>query len=304
VSYRGWMRRPRPFDGPAMVDRASERRSRVDLDAAGGLVVSNGAVLMEEDRLIIVPASGRPAGFSTSFLGSVDGEDLVVVGVDPGYSPESPARMVPLREALIALSRDDRRSRDLELAIMAVAMGEWHVRHAYCSRCGGSTEPGDGGWVRRCPHGHETYPRTDPAVIVAITDEHDRILLAHVEYHSPGRYSHLAGYVEPGESFEQAAFREIREEASLRLEGLEYAGSQPWPFPASIMVAFRAKAASADLEVDGVEVTDAMWVTRDELRERLEDGAVRLASPGTIARTLIHDWYGGDPVGDAGVVRA
>ena len=286
------------------MDRASERRAAVDLRAAGALIVSNGAVLMDEDRLAIVPASGRPDGFSTSFLGSVDGDDLVAVGVDSAYSPESPARMVPLREALIALSGDDHRLRDLELAIVAVAMGEWHVRHAHCSRCGGSTEPGDGGWVRRCPDGHETFPRTDPAVIVAITDERDRILLAHVAYQSPHRYSHLAGYVEPGESFEQAAFRETREEASLRLEGLEYAGSQPWPFPASIMVAFRAKAASADLKVDGIEVTDAMWVTREELKEGLGAGVIRLASPGTIARTLIHDWYGGDPAGDAGVVRA
>jgi NAD+ diphosphatase len=152
--------------------------------------------------------------------------------------------------------------------------------------------------------GHEHYPRTDPAVIVAITDERDRLLLAHVGYHSPGRYSHLAGYLEPGESLEQAAHREILEEASLRLEGLEYVGSQPWPFPASIMVGFRARAASTDLEVDGVEVTDAMWLTRDELRSRLSDGSIRLASPGTIARSLIHEWYGGNPVEDAGVADA
>jgi NAD+ diphosphatase len=130
------------------------------------------------------------------------------------------------------------------------------------------------------------------------------MLLAHVSYHSPLRYSHLAGYVEPGESLEQAAHREVFEEAGVVLAEMEYAGSQPWPFPASIMIAFRARASSTDIVVDGEEVTDAAWVTRTELADRVAAGEMILAPPGSIARHLIHSWYGG-PVADAdGVLSA
>jgi NAD+ diphosphatase len=133
---------------------------------------------------------------------------------------------------------------------------------------------------------------------VAITDADDRMLLAHVSYHAPLRYSHLAGYVEPGESLEQAARREVFEESGITLAEVEYAGSQPWPFPASIMIGFRARAASTDFVVDGVEVTDAAWLTRPELARRVGAGEMILAPPGSIARYLIHSWYGG-PVPDA-----
>lgn len=291
----------RPLDGPSLVDRASDRRGDVDLASAEAIVVSAGAVLMEEGRVSIVPASGRPPGTSLSFLGVVGGRDYAVVEAEAGYEPNPPSRMVPLRQAVAALSRPGDRALDIELAVMSVGMAEWHERNAFCSRCGLRSEADDGGWVRRCPGGHESFPRTDPAVIVSITDEHDRLLLAHVGSRSPGRYSHLAGYVEPGESFEEAAHRETWEEASLRLGELTYVGSQPWPFPASIMVAFRAKATSRDLKVDGVEVTEAFWITRDQLRDRCTAGTVILASPGSIARTLIHDWYGADLVEDGGV---
>lgn len=253
----------------------------------------------------MVSAKDREPTSLAVFLGTFGGRDIVAVraGDDLGDAPDR--RMIPLRAALTALSSHDDRAEELELAVTAVAMIEWHERHLACGRCGEPTEPQNGGWMRQCAdHGQEHYPRTDPAVIVAITDEQDRLLLAHVAYHSPLRYSHLAGYVEPGESLEQAAHREIHEEASLRLEGLEYVGSQPWPFPASIMVAFRARAASSDLKVDGVEVTDAVWLTRGELRDRLADQTMRLASPGTIARSLIHEWYGANPVEDAGVADA
>ena len=253
----------------------------------------------------MVSAKDRQPSPLSVYLGQFGGRDIVAVRAGDVVSEAPGRRMAPLREALTALSIHDDRQEELELAVTAVAMIEWHERHLACGRCGGPTESRNGGWVRQCvEESHEHYPRTDPAVIVAITDEKDRLLLAHVAYHSPGRYSHLAGYVEPGESLEQAAHREIHEEASLRLEGLEYVGSQPWPFPASIMVAFRAHAESSDLKVDGVEVTDAMWLTRSELRDRLADKTLRLASPGTIARSLIHEWYGADPVQDAGVADA
>lgn len=275
------------------------------MDAADAVVASAGSILMEGGRLAVVAASHRPAAPLAVFLGDFEGRDIVATSAGDDSEGAPKGRLVPLREALATFSRAADREADLELAVTAVAMIEWHTRHQVCARCGALTEPRNAGWMRLClGEGHEHYPRTDPAVIVAITDERDRLLLAHVGYHTSGRYSHLAGYLEPGESLEQAAHREIREEASLRLDHLEYVGSQPWPFPASIMVGFTARATSTDLEVDGVEVTDAMWLTRDELRARLGDGSIRLASPGTIARSLIHEWYGGNPVEDAGVADA
>ncbi len=181
-------------------------------------------------------------------------------------------------------------------------MAVWHERNPMCSLCGVPTEVCEAGWLRKCPDdGRDHYPRTDPAVIVSITDADDRLLLSHVSYHSSRRYTHLAGYVEPGESLEQAAHREIFEESRLEVEDLAYVGSQPWPFPASIMVAFTARAKATEFTVDGEEVVDAKWFTREELTAQVADGTIVLAPPGSIARKLVHDWFGG-PVEEEGDV--
>jgi len=157
--------------------------------------------------------------------------------------------------------------------------------------CGDPTVPAKGGWVRRCERDdREHYPRTDPAVIVAITDPEDRLLLAHASYWSPRRYSHLAGYVEPGESLEQAAHREVAEESGLVLTSLTYVASQPWPFPASVMVAYRATVDDPALALDNDEITDAMWVSREELPSLVNDGTVILPPTGSVARSLLEDW--------------
>ena len=275
----------------------------MDLDACDAVVVVGATVLTDLGRLAIVPAAERPPARFAFYLGRVagsDGEGRDVVGIVPDGAPplRSSWAMVPLRGAFADLD-DEAEGVDRELATTAVAMATWHERAAQCPMCGSATETREGGWSRRCPtDGVDHYPRTDPAVIVAITDADDRMLLAHVSYHSPLRYSHLAGYVEPGESLEQAARREVFEESGVTLAELEYAGSQPWPFPASIMIGFRARAASTDIAVDGVEVTDAAWLTRQELARRVGAGEIILAPPGSIARHLIHSWYGG-PVPDA-----
>ncbi len=300
------MRAPWLLCEPLLVDRAAERRATIDLDRADAVVISGGTVLMDAGRLRILPEKERPPSAFAVFLGRHEGRDIVALPLEASDCMDgSTGDLVPLRQAFGSLGGSRELAPELELAVTAVAMIEWHARSQMCPRCGGSTEPGEGGWVRRCvPEGHEHYPRTDPAIIVAITDESDRLLLAHVAHHSPGRYSHLAGYLEPGESLEQTVHREVKEEASLTLDSLEYVGSQPWPFPASVMVAFRARARAADLRIDAYEVTDAMWVTRDDLVVRLVDGSISLASPGTIARDLVHEWYGGDPVLEAGVAEA
>ncbi|GEN80662.1 NAD(+) diphosphatase [Actinotalea fermentans] len=184
--------------------------------------------------------------------------------------------------------------RDADLATTAVALAEWHARHPRCTRCGALTRPEQAGWVRRCPDdGTEDYPRTDAAVIMAVTDDAGRILLAHGAHWPPHRYSTLAGFVEPGESLETAVRREVAEEAGVVVDEVAYVASQPWPFPASLMLGFRARATTTDVVVDGKELTDARWFTREELSAALRAGEVLLPMRTSIALALIEEWFGG-----------
>jgi NAD+ diphosphatase len=282
-----------PLAERPLLDRAAERRGTANLDAADAVLVSGGSVLVRDGRLVILPAAQRPSARVAFSLGRVDGVEVVGIVPDDGPPAIDGAEMTLLRGAFWDL-REAAPRRDWELGATAVAMATWHERAAFCPVCGAPTESINGGWARLCTReGVEHYPRTDPAVIVAITDPDDRLLLAHVSYHSPRRYSHLAGYVEPGESLEQAAHREVMEEAGIALGSLEYVGSQPWPFPASIMIGFTARATTTQIVVDGEEVTDAAWVTRPELLDRVANGEMILAPPGSIARHMIHAWYGG-----------
>jgi NAD+ diphosphatase len=183
--------------------------------------------------------------------------------------------------------------RDVGLATTAVALAAWHLHHQRCPRCGSRTVVVQAGWVRRCPQdGSEHYPRTDPAVIMAVVDADDRLLLGHAAQWPADRYSTLAGYVEPGEPIEQAVRREVGEEVAVQIGEVTYVSSQPWPFPASLMLGFRARALSTTLTVDGTEVTEARWFSRAELREAVDDGTVILPSRTSIARALIEEWFG------------
>ncbi|MCL9664894.1 NAD(+) diphosphatase [Curtobacterium albidum] len=186
-------------------------------------------------------------------------------------------------------------ARDQGLAVEAVAMANWHAVHGFSPRTGSRSEVVSGGWVRRDPEGHELFPRTDAAIIVGVTDADDRILLGSNAAWDADRYSLLAGFVEPGESLEDAVRREVWEESGVRVEEPEYLGSQPWPFPASLMLGFRARAVDGDPSTarpDGVEILDVRWFSRDEVRERAGD---TLLLPGrtSIARAIIEEWYGG-----------
>ncbi|WP_307858162.1 NAD(+) diphosphatase [Cellulomonas fulva] len=183
--------------------------------------------------------------------------------------------------------------RDAGLATTAVALDQWHQRHPRCPRCGAPTDVVQAGWVRRCREdGSEHYPRTDPAVIMAVVDDRDRILLGHAAAWPEGRYSTLAGFVESGESLESAVRREVAEETGVRIGDVEYRGSQPWPFPASLMVGFVAHALTTEVQVDGTEVTHARWFTRQELRDAVVAGQVVAPGRTSIARALVEDWLG------------
>lgn len=186
--------------------------------------------------------------------------------------------------------------RDAGLFTEALAIANWHASHAHCPRCGTPTVVEQAGWVRRCfEDGSEVFPRTDPAVIVTVLDADDRLLLGSNAMWENSRYSLLAGFVEPGESFESAVQREIFEEAGIRVVDPQYRGSQPWPFPASVMVGFTARLAddqSPDaLAPDGEEILDLRWFSRTELWEAREQ--VILPGRSSIARALIEEWYGG-----------
>lgn len=222
--------------------------------------------------------------------------DVLVHGTahDDG-TPAAPAPMVVpgLRWASLRDAGADLPARDAGLATMAVALDEWHTRTPHCPRCGAPTVAAQAGWVRVCTlDGSEHYPRTDPAIIVAVVDDDDRLLLGHNAAWPPGRFSTLAGFVEAGESAEHAVRREVAEETAVVVDAVEYRGSQPWPFPASLMLAYRGHATTCEVRVDGAELTQARWFTRGELAAEVAAGTVLLPMRTSVAYALVTDWFG------------
>lgn len=191
---------------------------------------------------------------------------------------------------------------DSELLIEALALAGWLRDAPFCPRCGGGTELRQAGWSRRClVCGREHFPRTDPAVIVAVESPDGERLLLGANANWGGRmYSCFAGFTEAGESLESTVHRELEEEAGVRLSSLRYVSSQPWPFPRSLMLGFRAVALDEDeVRPDGEEIIDVRWFTRDEIGSALAgDGPVGLPGPASIARALIVSWHEEHP--DAG----
>ena len=173
---------------------------------------------------------------------------------------------------------------------------EWHARHGFCGRCGAQTRSFRGGWGRRCGGcGLEHFPRVDPVVIM-LAEHEGRVLLGRQPQYPPGRYSALAGFVEPGESVEEAVAREIREEAGLEVANVRYVASQPWPFPGQLMIACIAEASSDAVTLDRNELEHAIWVDRAEVAAALagDVGAPFLAPPPfAIAHTLLFHWADG-----------
>jgi len=177
--------------------------------------------------------------------------------------------------------------------VHAVALAQWHARHPCCAVCGARTEVEQAGASRRCPRcSTQHFPRTDPAVIMLVVDDDDRCLLGHNAARDVTWYSTLAGFVEPGETLEDAVMREVAEETGVVVDEVTYAGSQPWPFPSSLMLGFRAHACDTTISVDGVEITKARWFTRDELRREVEAGELVVPSTISISGALIQSWYG------------
>ncbi len=292
------------------VDRVAERRSDAEwisarlADPASRLMsVNDGAAPVVRDAQQVALALRSVAD------SEVTAEDVAFLGVDDddvAYFVEhvadreghGPAEWGSLRD--VGSGLDDR---DAGLLVTAVALDNWRRGHGRCPRCGALTLARQAGWSRTCPSCEALhFPRTDPAVIVLVRDDDDRALLGRQGRWQEGWFSTLAGFVDPGESAEAAVRREVHEESGVVIgshpDDVEYLGSQPWPFPASLMLGYHARAASTDIVVDGEEIAQARWFSRAELIAECEAGAVRLPPDISIARRLIERWYGGELPGD------
>ena len=185
---------------------------------------------------------------------------------------------------------------DAALWGIARSLNQWHHRHSFCAACGAQSDPFRAGWGRKCSGcGTEHFPRVDPVVIM-LAEHGGRVLLGRQHHYPPGRYSALAGFVEPGESIEEAVARELAEEAGVAASGVRYVASQPWPFPGSLMIACIASAAGDALRLDANELEDAFWADRDGVAAALAgDEAAPFAAPPrfAIARTLLERWLAG-----------
>lgn len=220
------------------------------------------------------------------------GNPLLFLGLDgdaPRFSalPPSP----PSGVAFDMLAQLD--AREAPLFACALSLANWHGRHGHCSVCGHPTEVVRGGWSRRCSAcGGEHFPRSDPVVIM-LAEHDERLLLGRQPHYPPGRFSALAGFVEPGETIEAAVAREFMEEAGIAVAEVRYVASQPWPFPSSLMIGCRARALSDTLTIDLTELDDARWFSRDEVAAAISgDPAAPFLPPPrwAIARTLLEDW--------------
>lgn len=295
-----------PFAG-AVIDRDATRRDdvayaeRFDADPTSRVVAVRGNRVLLQERvdgsepaLELRHPGDLPSPVLRCYLGRDDasGYELRVFNDAAAAGIESEdARWQTLRAAATTLTAGH-----AGLAVEAIALANWHASHAFCPRCGAPTEPVQAGWARRCEReGNLIFPRTDPAVIVVVTDDADRILLGSNALWEQQRFSLLAGFVEPGESLESAVIREIGEEAGLEVDRVEYVASQPWPLPASLMLGFTAHLAPgvdpALAHPDGEEILELRWFTRDELVGAF--GGVVLPGEMSIARWLIERWYGG-----------
>ncbi len=231
------------------------------------------------------------------FLGLRDGEARIALDLSPVEDPAEHPDLAPLGEFVDLREVGPLLPQD-EGSILAYARGlvHWHKTHRFCGRCGSPTKSVNSGHVRRCTNpdcGASHFPRSDPAVIMLVHDG-DRCLLGRQPFWPPGMHSVLAGFVEPGESLEEAVIREVYEEVKLKVDQVTYHSSQPWPFPSSIMLGFSARAVSSEIEVDERELESARWYTREEMLNSPEDETFRLPRKDSIARRLVEDWLRGE----------
>lgn len=288
------------FAGP-YADRGGDRRKDPDwiaalraADHARFVPVWRALSLIREQpqpSAVLLPATEAApwlGGSEPIYLGEFRGSPCFAVELEADQGLPEGSAFVDLRFAGGTLAPEE-----AGLLAYARALVYWRARHRYCGSCGSPARATSGGQVMTCTSagcGAESFPRLDPAIIVLVTDG-DRALLGRQASWPPGRYSTLAGFVEPGESLEDAVVREVAEEANVEVIATSYHSSQPWPFPSSLMVGFLGRARPGSVARAGEELEDARFVTRDDL----VGGAIRLPPPVSISYRLIETWYDAQP---------
>ncbi|HWV86511.1 MAG TPA: NAD(+) diphosphatase [Capillimicrobium sp.] len=285
---------PNTFAGAAL-DRVSTRRGDADWVARAAADPAARALVTVGGELVL-GAGAAPLEAPVAAVAPLDGTEPVLLGLRDGHAlfaieaaaaPDG-GRLASLREVAPALSQAEGAT-----IAYATALGNWHRTHRFCAACGAPTEVREAGFQRVCPAcGAHHFPRTDPVVIMLVADPAaDRVLLGRQAAWPPGRYSCLAGFVEPGEALEEAVAREVAEEADVAVDEVRYRSSQPWPFPASLMLGFTCRYAGGEPRVVDGELEDVRWFPRAELVA----GDAVLPPPHAIARRLIDDWLEEDP---------
>ena len=278
------------------LDRADH--IRVDDEALAGLMNWRARVLLLDGLLPGVDDTGGlvwgsladvPEDAELVFLGMLDGK--AHFAPVPGEGADGPAYAMPRAWQLMTQLSPP----DLAIYGGARSLVDWHARHRFCARCGSSTKPVKGGWQRHCDNcGADHFPRTDPVTIMLVEHE-DKLLLGRQPRFPPKMYSALAGFVEPGETIEEAVAREIHEEAGVRVRDVRYIASQPWPFPSQLMIGCTSVADDPELTIDTTELEDARWFTRAELEEARAAGEagtdlLYFPRPFAIAHHLVTWW--------------
>ncbi len=234
-----------------------------------------------------------PRAESTVLLGVLADRAYFAIGL-PSDAESAPSELVELGEfrdlRWIAPLLDEREG---ALLAYARAMTYWHVRHRFCGVCGSPTRSAEAGCLRVCTNsqcGQHHFPHADPAIIVLVARD-ERCLLIRKSWWPEGLYSNVSGFVEPGESLEDAVVREVQEETGVKVRDITYHSSQPWPFPSALMLSFNAVAFEGPLRVDETELESARWFTREEMRSQLKEGVLQLPTPIAVSYRLLEDWF-------------
>lgn len=289
-----------PFGGSGL-DRAAHLRG-TDATRTGArcIVLWRGQALTVASGLILVPQTHKDLPPSQVFLGLAQGQPLRACDLSDWSAERAAAQ--PFAEGAtftdLRARMADLTPHDAELWATARALFEWHRMHGFCAACGSASDSAKDGWQRDCPAcGRMHFPRTDPAVIMRVTDG-DRVLLGRAPSWPEGLYSLLAGFVEPGETMENAVRREVWEEVGIRCGAVSYLASQPWPFPSSLMLGCQAQALGTEITLDPVEIEDARWLDRAALRHSFDgtgETGLLPARPGSIAHILLRNWLAERP---------